>query len=129
MSEVDAVKKLKSAGLFINALGTNKPCENGYTIAKPKQARGNTRKNWEVLIAVKGGLKWNKVRCDTPISYLYPKNNKWIFRVGEFTSAVEPGDFEEEFASINDAVPAVLDYYFGNPSKMNLPELFEEKYN
>ncbi len=127
MSEINAVNKLKSAGLFLNARGTSKPCENGYTIAKPKQARGNTRKNWEVLIVVKGGPKWHKVRCDAPISYLYPKNNKWIFRVGEFTSSVEYGDFEEEFASIDDAVSAVLDYYFGNPSKMNPPELFEEE--
>lgn len=123
MPEVDAVKKLKSAGLFLNARGTNKPCENGYTIAKPKRARGNTRKNCEVLIAVKGGPKWHKIRCDAPISYLYPKNFKWIFRVGEFTSAVKPGDFEEEFASINDAVSVILDYYFGDSSKMNPPEL------
>jgi hypothetical protein len=70
-------------------------------------------------------VEQDKIRCDAPSAHLYPKEDKWIFEVWEFIPGPGPGDFREEFASITDAIPVILDYYFGDPSKMNPPELLE----
>jgi len=84
---------------------------------------GNRRQDCEFLMTTESQV--DKVLCHFPGSRLYPRANKWIFEVWEFIPGPGPGDFQEEFTSIGDAIPVILDYYFGNPSKMNPPELIE----
>lgn len=127
MSEIDAANKLKNTGLLVEAVGEIHPYANGYSIIKLKQTPGNSREDWESFVDIKTSSGVKEVPSDAPGSHLYPKNGKWIFQVWEYIPGPGPGDFQDEFTSINDAVPAVIDYYFGDSSKMNPPELLEEK--
>ncbi|MBV6626549.1 MAG: hypothetical protein KI793_27040 [Rivularia sp. (in: Bacteria)] len=127
MSEIEAIDQLKNAGLFVEPVGEIGPFANGYFIAKLKETPGNTREDCESFIDIKVGDTVKEIPSDAPISHLFPKNYKWIFRIWEYMPGPGPGDFEEEFALIDDAIPVILDYYFGNPSKMNPPELSEEE--
>jgi hypothetical protein len=119
MSEAQALTKLKNAGLLLHSFGLNSPYPNGYAIGKPKSILGNRRKDYEVYFGDEDIL------CDAPCSRLYPKENKWIFELREWTPGPGPGDFKIEFASIDETVSAVIEYYFGDPSQMNPPELFK----
>lgn len=125
MPETQPIQKLKNAGLLVESVGEISPFANGYFIAKLKMTPGNKRQDYEAFIDINTGTKVEEVPCDAPSSHLYPRDGKWIFRVWEFMPGPGPGDFLEEFVLISDAVNAVLDYYFGDPSKMNPPELVE----
>ena len=118
MSKTEAIAKLKQASLLVESNFTG-PYINGYTIAKPASTPGNTRKNWETYFGSE------EIFCDAPSATLYPKNDKWIFKIWECVPGPGPGDFIIDFPSIMDAVEDILDYYFGDPSRMNPPELLE----
>ncbi|MDJ0727286.1 MAG: hypothetical protein QNJ38_19475 [Prochloraceae cyanobacterium] len=124
MKNRNVIDKLKDEGLLVQFLERG-PFANSYMIAKPKATFGNKRENSEFVINVDSKNGRDKILCDAPSVYLYPDNDKWIFQVWEFMPGPGPGDFREEFASISDAIPVILDYYFGNPAKMNPPELLE----
>jgi hypothetical protein len=116
MRESEVVTNLENSGLLVkpNPVG---PYAGGWTIAKPASIPGNTRKNWEVYFGS------DEILCDAPVARLYLKGGKWVFQVADCVPGPEPGDFQEEFLLIIDAVDAIFDYYFGEPSKMNPPEL------
>ena len=116
--KTQAIKKLKEAGLLVkfNRVG---PYSDGYTITKPATTLGNTRIDWEVYFGSE------EILCDAPTARLYPQNNQWIFQVWQSVPGPGPGDFRETFSSITDAVNVILNYYFGDPSKMNPPELLD----
>ena len=123
MSQTNAITKLKEAGLLVEPNSTNPNSDDyisdGYTIVKPASTPGNTRKNWELYFGSE------EILCDAPSASLYAENNKWIFQIWESVPGPGIGDFQIEFLSIMDAVEAILDYYFGDSSKMNPPELLE----
>lgn len=118
MLENEAINQLHNAGLIAESVSTG-PYANGYIIAKPQSTPGNTRKNYEVF------LRSKQILCDAPCANLYPSNGKWIFEVWEWVPGPGPGDFQQSFTSITECVAPILEYYFGNPSNMNPPELLE----
>lgn len=124
----EAVSELKKQGLLVQFQETG-PFANGYIIAKPKSTLGNKREDSEFVLNITTEVGRDKILCDGPSTRLYPKDGKWIFELWEFMPGPGPGDFRVEFASITDAVSAILDYYFGDPSKMNPPELLEYESN
>ncbi len=119
MLEIQAIQKLEKTGLLVLPFGSISPFPNGYSIAKPTSVLGNTRKDCECLFGN------DKIPCDAPVANIYPKENKWVFEISEWIPGPAIGDFQHLFGSIDDAVLSILDYYFGNPSRMNPPELLE----
>ena len=67
-------------------------------------------------------LDSGKIRCDAPITTLSFKKDVWIFYLGECAPGPGPGDFELTFPTLKTAVDSILDYYFGDPSRMNPPK-------
>ncbi|MFB8796669.1 MAG: hypothetical protein U7126_21170 [Microcoleus sp.] len=118
MSQTEAITKLKKAGLLVEP-NCNIPDSDGYTIVKPASISGNSRKNWEEYFGAE------EILFDAPSASLYSDNDKWTFQIWESVPGPGIGDFQMNFSSIMDAVEAILDYYFGDPSKMNPPELIE----
>ncbi|AFY54715.1 hypothetical protein Riv7116_2190 [Rivularia sp. PCC 7116] len=119
MSETQAIQKLEKAGLLVIPFGSVGPFANGYSVAKPTLVSGNTRIDCECLLGS------DRIPCDAPVANLYPKEDKWIFEISEWVPGPGIGDFQDSFESIDDAVSPILDYYFGDPSRMNPPELLE----
>jgi hypothetical protein len=120
MEQAKFIIKLKNKGLLVgkNSIG---PYVGGYTICKPTRVPGNSRKNWASYFGE------DDIPCNAPGSSLYPQDGKWIFEVWECIPGPGPGDFQDEFDVLEDAVESVLDYYFGNPSRMNPPEFLKAR--
>lgn len=119
----DAILILEQKGLILEPWPEISPFPGGYEIAKPESVMGNTRPDYTVYFSS------GEVVCDAPCTRIYPKGGKWVFELWEFIPGPGPGDFREEFLSITEAIPVIVDYYFGDPSKMNPPELLEYEDN
>ena len=118
MSTLDTeLIRLEKAGLIVRKIEGGNILK--FRILKPTSTRGNARKQSEFY--VRNGSE--RILCSPPRSMLVQQENSWVFKVWEWTPGPGPGDFRTSYASISDAVDAILDYYFGDPSKMNPPEL------
>jgi hypothetical protein len=119
-SIVNVISTLEHKDLIVDPYGEIGPFSGGYLIAKPESVPGNRRQNYETYLGSE------EILCDAPCTRIYPKDGKWIFELWEWVPGPGPGDFQEEYLSINDTVPAILDYYFGDPNKMNPPQLMKQ---
>jgi hypothetical protein len=113
-----AINDLKSRRLAVCYNSTG-PYAGGYSIGKPEMIPGNRREGCRVY------FQSEHTYCDTPILRLYPQQNMWIVQVNWLVPGPGPGDFKDRFTSLEDAANAVIDYFFGDPSKMNPPEILE----
>ncbi len=114
------LERIRNSGLIVSRTAFGKS-STSYDICKPISVSGNTRKNYQMSILIDSG----KIRCDAPITTLSFKENVWIFYLGEWPPGPGRGDFELTFPTLKTAVDSILDYYFGDPSRMNSPELVE----
>lgn len=117
MSKNQVLDRLTNLGLLIHSYSDLSPYPGGYLVAKPKSIKGNTRKNEEAYFGD------DDILCDAPPVYLYPHDDVWIVKVSECVPGPGPGDFQISFESLNDATSSIIDYFFGEPYRMNPPEL------
>jgi hypothetical protein len=117
MLKEEAIIKIKNAGLLVASIDPDTKFGNGYSIAKPKYTAGNARENYEFEFGSE------EIVCDAPGVTLYPNEQGWGIEVWDWVPGPGPGDFQQFFSSIDEAVLAILDYYFGDPLLMNPPDL------
>jgi len=114
----DLLERLKKNKLIVDKVRDVGPYANGFSIAKPKNVKGNYREEYQVLFGK------NKIVCDAQSVFLYPKDgNEWLVELWEYMPGPGPGDFRESFSSLDLAISYIIDYYFGAPERMNPPEL------
>lgn len=115
----ERLTRLKEAGLLISEpfVETHIAYPGGYIIGKPKSVGGNFRENHESYWG------WEQILCDAPASYLYEKNDKYFFVVHQWIPGPGWGDFEKTYNELEEALEAIIDYYFGDPITMNPPPL------
>ena len=114
VDETQAVSNLEKAGLECMR-NTTGPFRHGFTIVRPKKVPGNSRYSYRDN---------NSDDSDAPVAWVYPfANRKWYFEISCYAGAAGPGDFVNEHETLAGALEDVLDYYFGDPSRMNPPEL------
>jgi len=90
-----------------------------FKIFKPSSISGNARQENGFDIYHNS----QRVHCSAPGSMIRQEGENWTFKVWIWVPGPGPGDFKETYSSISEVVDAVLDYYFGDSSKMNPPEL------
>src|SRR5262245_39572268 len=119
MNDTDtaAIQRLQQAGLLVDLNGPIGPFANGFAVGKPTATSGNSRPG------MKGLWGPDDIPINAPAAAVYPWEGQWIFEVAEYIPGPGPGDFQRFFDSLDEAVSAVLDYYFGDPTAMNPPEL------
>lgn len=120
MNHSSALSVLKEAGLCVTAWTTG-PYSGGFSVAKPASTPGNGRPGYEMY--------WgpDEIRCDAPAVNLYPIHPQWVVKVRECVPGPGPGDFQDQFSSLADAVQSIQDYFFGPSEKMNPPELLKRR--
>lgn len=108
--------KLLSCGLDVKKV----PFQDGYRVFKPNSVEGNFVEGYEqnYVDGVNGTLDVTMV-LNSPISNIFEKSGKYSFLVWEFAPGPGPGDFENCFDDISDCIEDVIDYYFGDSSRMN----------
>ena len=93
-TDLTAMQRLQQAGLQIKSFGSTGTFANGYAA-------------------------WDPLADDMSTARIYPLEGRWIFEVWEYTPGPGPGDFQRFFDSLNEAIDAVLDYYFGDATMMD----------
>ncbi|HEY9714683.1 MAG TPA: hypothetical protein V6C72_14545, partial [Chroococcales cyanobacterium] len=61
-----------------------------------------------------------EIRFDAPMVWLFPHLGQWVFLSQDYTGAEAPGDFENRWDSVDDAVNDIIDLYFGDPQRMQV---------
>lgn len=115
--EKQTISICENAGLECRR-NTAGPFRHGFTITRPKSVPGNSRYSYRDR---------DSNDPDAPSAWVYPcMNGKWHFEIGCFAGgpgAFAPGDFVNQHETLAGAIADVLDYYFGDESRMNPPEL------
>jgi hypothetical protein len=93
-TNLTAMQRVQQAGLQIKSFGSTGTFANGYAA-------------------------WNPLADDMPTAHIYPREGRWIFEVWEYIPGPGPGDFQRFFDTLDEAIDAALDYYFGDPAAMN----------
>ena len=119
MSNNEGITQLIQVGLDVCSEG-NAAGPNGYRITKPSSVNGDCRPDYESTLL---SLDGDDIPCDAPISYLRWREGRWCHEVAEYAPGPGPGDFRHPYPSLEEAVQAVLEYYFGDPILMNPAEL------
>ena len=102
------LQKLKDAGLHISR---PIPCYNyGNRVYKPKDVKGNSFPE-----NIHGPFPRE---MDAPDLVLFREGNLWIVNHHTGVPHMVPGDFVTYWSSIEEAMEDVLDYFFGNPRRM-----------
>jgi hypothetical protein len=120
-TDLAAIQRLQQAGLLVRPFGPIGPFANGFKVGKPAGTLGNSRPGPNSFWGA------DKIPVNAPIAQIYPWEGQWIFQVSEYIPGPGPGDFVRFFDTLDEAVTAVLDYYFGDPTVMNPPELNDEQ--
>lgn len=115
-AEQSGLERLRDARLLVHDQGPR-----GYTIVKPASVPGNSRGYENSAHVAQGG----GVAVDGPTAQLFPAYDKWWLEVHLCIPGPGPGDFHNDYPTLDNAVSAVLEYYFVDPSWMNPPERSE----
>jgi len=116
-----AIRRLLDAGLIVRKFEDRSPYPGGYCVCKPANVVGNIRDDYECY------FEDESILTNAPCADVFPMNDSWIFRVWESVPGLGPGDFVKEYASFDESVVALLEYYFGDPSWMDPPEYLRLK--
>ena len=111
MIEENYLQQLRSANLYVSApYPPGHVLEYGIRIAKPKSTPGNSVQHFDSLCA--------GIQTDAPAVLLYPDGEGWIVLNQEHVPVLGPGDFENKWATLQEAVDDILAFYFGDPERM-----------
>lgn len=90
----------------------------GVRIGKPSNVEGNHIPGYEASFIVIGDME-SPPEMDAPMVALFRKDNKWIVHSQESTPKMGIGDFQNIWETPEEAIEDILDFYFGDPTRMN----------
>jgi len=88
---------------------------DGHIIAKPVSVKGNCLQGRSPSF-----FGEDEVELDAPTVFFHCDGSQWFVTVSESAPGPGPGDFRNSFESPEEAIADVLDYFFGDPARMNL---------
>jgi hypothetical protein len=84
---------------------------DGVTVGKPKGAGGHSLLDFECY--------WDpEIPLDAPTLFLHSSDGTWYATSHDFVPGPGPGDFVNTWATPEEAVADILDFYFGDASRM-----------
>jgi hypothetical protein len=121
------VEMLRSHGLFVNnPMPSGHVFPDGVLVGKPKTVAGNTIPNYSTGFVL-NLEKDERVEFDAPPVWLYGHGGVWVVLAEEYCPGPGPGDFLDEWDSPEAAVKDILDFYFGDPRRMQAKDEARKK--
>lgn len=112
------LQRLRTAGLFVSEpFPEGHGWEHGVRIGKPTTIPGNSIPGYQSGFVFIGESE-EPPDMDGPIVVFYRCGEDWIVRAQECVPKPGPGDFTNVWTNANDALQDILDFYFGNPERM-----------
>ncbi len=120
--EANLIFKLEQAGLFISKpYPISHSLSLGVVVGKPTNIQGNKIDNFR--------HGYDEVDMDAPDVKLFFKDGQWIVWGQEGVPVPGPGDFKNSWNTAIEAVEDILDFYFGDPSRMKAKEAAQNEVN
>jgi len=115
MIEEQYLEQLRSAGLFVSH--PIPAFSGGYWICKPTTTMGNNAPGLEFgFISLEPEPPCPEI--DAPMLKFIFRNEEWIVDGQDCAGGMGPADFIDKWATPEEAVKDILDFYFGDPSRM-----------
>lgn len=112
MPKIDSkqLARLQSKGLYISEpFPVGHPWSDGVRVAKPKGVAGNSISDYR--------LKCDGIELSAPPVVLYSEAGSWIV-ITEECVPQGPNDIENTWSTQEEAVEDILDFFFGDPARM-----------
>lgn len=113
----EQIEKLRAHGLFVAKPRSSDSCyPDGVLVGKPANLAGNCIPDFSTTYA---NLATNEV-CEfdaTPV-WFFGHDGVWIVLAQEHSPVLGPGDFVDEWKTPEEATTDILDFYFGDPKRM-----------
>ncbi|SRR5260370_23964306 len=115
------LRPLRAAGLVVEYIV---PWDRDtFSVYRPRTVKGNHRPDYQRFFRESPEPHSRIVdHIDAPKGYLRWNAEGWSFRIWEWIPGPGPGEFERIYPTLEAAVQAVLEYYFGDPAWMNTEE-------
>jgi hypothetical protein len=108
--------RLRNAGLVISEepfVPDHVAYPNGHIVGKPRETLGNS------IPEMEGYWGYTGIVLNAPTIYFYRARGKWVVAVEDWVPGPGPGDFVHAHDTPEGAIDDILDYYFGDPERMN----------
>ncbi len=106
------LQQLRDMKLYVSKpFAPGRAFEYSVWIAKPTSVSGNRIDGYDSLCA--------SIPIDAPAVMLQPTDEGWVV-LNQEHSIQGPGDFRNIWKTQQEAVEDILDFYFGNPERMNV---------
>jgi hypothetical protein len=112
--------RLTSRGLSVSPPSPHGPVDDKeirFRIKKPKGVDGNSIPDTGVWMGFKAS---DDRESDAPALWLHTDNTDWVVLLHEYIPGPGPGDFRHIHGCLEDAITDILDYYFGDPGRMQV---------
>jgi len=115
--------RLCAAGLLISEpfVPNHVAFSDGVIVAKPASVAGHSLPEFEGWWGVSG------VMIDAPRLLLHCDGSKWFVTSHDYIPGPGPGDFVNKWATPEEAVTDILDFYFGSPARMDIKRRAREE--
>lgn len=87
-------------------------------VGKPTAVPGHNIPGYNAGYLVIGSEAEEPPEMDAPMVVLYNVDNKWIVHSQECVPKLGPGDFVNVWSTPEEAISDILDFFFGNPERM-----------
>lgn len=111
-----SIQRLRSAGLFVSdPWPSSHVWPDNVLIGKPTGVPGNSIPDYTTFFGLHDPIEF-----DAPPVRLWFDGEKWLVLAEEYIPGPGPGDFLDEWDTIDEAVDDILDFYFGDPKRMQV---------
>lgn len=112
------IEKLRSHGLFVaKPMSSRHAFPDGVLVGKPIEVVGNYIPDYSTAYVIDLAAD-QKVRFDAPPLWFFAHSDVWVVHAQDSSPICGPGDFIDEWINPDEAVKDILDFYFGDPKRM-----------
>jgi hypothetical protein len=111
-------ERLRAHGLFVSDPRSADSCyPDGVLIGKPVSVRGNHIPNFSTGYVINLNAD-EEIQFDAPPVWLFGHGGVWVVQAQDHSPVPGPGDFINEWKTPEEAVQDIVDFYFGDPERM-----------
>ncbi|MCC6980441.1 MAG: hypothetical protein IT343_19135 [Candidatus Melainabacteria bacterium] len=116
--EEEYLKRFRDAGLFVSVpYSSEHGWPDGVRVGKPITTPGNSIAGYDAAYITIGAVP-EPPEMDAPMVVLYSTGEEWVIHSQECVPKLGPGDFINVWSTPEEAVKDVIDFYFGDPARM-----------
>ena len=114
----ESIQRLKALGLFVNKPTLSEHVfPDGVLVGKPENVEGNCIPGYSTsfVLDIDSG---DAIRFNAPLVWLYGNQDLWFVLGEDYCPGPGPGDFFDEWTTSDQAVADIIEFYFGDPKRM-----------